>query len=67
MVELKCCPFCGSKAKIHVDEYCYGINGYYIECINKDCEANIFAYPKEKALLIWNNRILWGKERFINE
>lgn len=51
-INLKDCPFCGSKAKgspfnfIHI-----------IHCSNRKCEASVSAENKRKAALAWNRRM----------
>ncbi len=53
--DLKPCPFCGSRAIMHIDSGYL----YYIECINLACVARDTRWFKSEieAIEAWNKRI----------
>lgn len=65
-LELKPCPFCGSKATIiDVSSYRYDIQEnklFEVGCVNYQCHAYIYEDTprydtKEEAATLWNNRV----------
>lgn len=52
--ELKCCPFCGSKAKIAAFDWGYSVKEYWVGC-SCGCEKKKF-HSKEEAVENWNTR-----------
>jgi len=61
-LELKACPFCGSKELNgpHCTEYCgdnYYDPSWWIECENCPCELRVYGKTVEGLLLAWNARV----------
>ena len=56
-MELKPCPFCGSKAEIECKRY---INTWIVQCSNQSCPASYMIgmdYDTEaEAIDVWNRR-----------
>ena len=48
MIDLKRCPHCGSKAKLHV-----GTSGVRVICINENCRCQTAAYSDKRG--IWTD------------
>ena len=40
MAELKPCPFCGGRAKMHETTFGNNIDAYVVWCANRDCEVS---------------------------
>lgn len=60
MINLKPCPFCGTKPKVWetMDEYAY-IPIYTVGCTSMRCAVRVETYKcrtKEEAAEIWNTR-----------
>ena len=60
MVELKLCPFCGSKAEVTKWQ-----EGWFIECKAHRCGGTIGAYKTEaEAIEAWNKRVPYCDDDF---
>ena len=74
-MELKPCPFCGSKAELRYslnDNEPYGVKCYYYRCSNKKCDlyeiwSRFRKRSKKKAIKIWNTRPESAWEKAWNE
>ena len=61
-MDIKNCPFCGSKAEIKTKGTSYSLKEYYeVACSNLDCYlhegADYGFYTKEEAINTWNESI----------
>ncbi len=59
MTDLRPCPFCGGKAKLHTFKLSIKGNHYYVECDNDDCPVcpgTANKYTEEEAITVWNTR-----------
>lgn len=51
---LKPCPFCGSKAELHFNEFY--IESYEVICSKQSCACSVAGFEEETAVKLWNTR-----------
>lgn len=63
-IELKPCPFCGSKGEINYRE---GLEAWVVECSNHFCMASYMIGmdydTEEEAIEAWNRRVADEKKK----
>lgn len=51
---LKPCPFCGSKAELHFNEFY--VESYEVICSKQSCACSVAGFEEKNAVKLWNTR-----------